>query len=269
MPIQKSLKFIKYFVGILLISVLIILLSYTGALSLAEGLLGKFTYPIVSFVNGFSLKTKGIGESIKDLRNLQNENKSLKDDIKELTLEISKLKEAKEENESLKKQLGFVKSVTYQTLAASVVTKDPSSFLRVVIINRGSKDGIKKNMPVISDGFLVGKIQEVNPDSSKVLLLSDSSFEVSGIIQGSKALGIIKGQIGSGIAMEMIPKDQTIKNGDTVVTSNLETDVPEGLLVGKINEISTESSGLFQKASITPFVNINDIRNVIIITSLK
>jgi rod shape-determining protein MreC len=105
----------------------------------------------------------------------------------------------------------------------------------------------------------------VNSDTAKVILLTDSNFEMSGIIQESRASGLIKGQIGSGLTMETISKDKEVKTGNMVVTSNLEPEIPEGLLIGRVTEIGTESGGLFQKASITPLANLDDIRNVVLV----
>lgn len=263
---MKSFNFVKYFLILFSIAALFLLLSFFGLLAPVEGFLGRIISPVVSFFNNASIKIKEVGKSVKELGNLQKENKDLLNKVKELTLEVNELKELKTENESLKKQLGFIESTNHKTLAAAVLAKDPSSFLKAIIINRGSKDGVKKNMAVVSDGFLVGRVQEVNTDNSKVILLTDSNFQVNGMIQESRALGIVKGQIGSGLAMETIPKDQDVKVNDTVITSNLEADIPEGLLIGKVIGVDTESGGLFQKASIVSFSNLDDIRNVVLIS---
>ena len=267
MQTQKSLKFVKYFIVLFLITVLVLLLSVFGLLGPVEGFLGRITSPLISVFSGVSSKIKGVGSSIKDLGNLQKENKDLKNQVNELTFEISRLKELEAENESLKKQLDFVKASDFKTLTADVLTKEPSDFLKVIIINRGSGDGIKKNMAVVSDGFLVGRVQEVNTDNSKVVLLTDSNFQVGGMVQESRAIGLIRGQIGSGLVMETIPKDKDIKVDNIIITSNLETSIPEGLLIGKVTEISQESGCLFQKASILPFANLKEIKNVVIILS--
>lgn len=265
MQSQKSLKFIKYFISLFLIAIFLLVLSIFGLLGPVEGFFGKITAPVVSFFSGASSRLGEIGSSIKDLGNLQKENKDLKNKVEELTLEVSRLKEAEAENESLKKQLNFVKSTTFKTVTAEVLTREPSSFLKVIILNRGFNSGIKKDMPAVSDGFLVGKVLEVSSDTSKVMLLADSNFQISGMIQENRALGVVKGQIGSGLVMEMIPKDKNVKVGDMVVTSNLEPVVPERLLIGKVTAVDQESGGLFQKASIMPAANLDEISNVVII----
>ncbi len=263
---MKSLKFIKYFIIFISIAVFILLFSFAGLLNPVEGVLNSIISPIVSFFNNISSKVSDIGKSAGSVGDLEKENSNLKNKVDELTLEISQLKESKAENESLRKQLGFVGSIKYKTIIASVLTKDPSSFLKVLIIDKGSKDGIKKDMAVVSEGFLLGRVLEVNTSMAKVLLITDSNFQISGITQDSRALGIVKGQIGSGIAMETIPKDKNVKTGDMVITANLETGVPAGLLIGKITDIYTENNGLFQKASISPFASLDDVKNVILVS---
>jgi len=266
---QKSLKFVKYFFVLFLVSILIFIFSFLGYLSPVEGVLSKISTPFVSVFNNASLKLKDIGSSIAELGSLQKENKELKKKVEELTFEVSRLSELKIENESLKKQLGFINSTNFQTVAARVIAKEPSNFLKIIVIDKGSKDGIKKNLAVVSGGFLLGRIQEVNSDTSKVVLLMDSNFQISGMVQERSALGLVKGQIGSGAVMEEISKEKLVKNGDTVVTSNLENEVPENLLIGKITDISVESNGLFLKASVLPFVNFDEARNVVVILGVK
>lgn len=266
---QKSLKFVKYAVIFFLITLVILLLSFVGFIKPVEGFFGKITSPVISIFSGMSSGLKDFGKSINDLGNLQKENKDLKSQVKELTLEVGNLKELKIENESLKKQLGFMESVPHKTLGASVLAKEPSNFLKIIIINRGEKDGVRKNMAVLSDGFLVGKVHEVTSNTAKVILLMDSNFQISGLTQENRTLGLIRGQVGSGLVMEEIPKDKIIKVGDTVISSNLETEIPEGLLIGKVTEVGQESGGLFQKASISSFSNLDEIRNVVLILGLK
>lgn len=266
---KKSLKFVKQFVGIFFIIILILLLSSFGGVFSAKGVLGKALSPFISFSEGVSLKIRGFSDSIKELGDLQKENKELEDKVKELTQEISRLKEIQIENESLKKQLSFVNSVGYKTVAARVVVNNPSNFIKIMTINKGIKEGIKKDMAVTSDGFLIGRVYEVDNYMSKILLLTDSNFEVSGLIQKSRALGLVRGQIGSGLAMDTIPKDQEVSVDDTVITGNLENDIPEGLLIGKIVEIDIEVNGLFKKASIVPFVDLTKVKDVVVITGLK
>jgi len=231
---QKSLKFLKYFIYFFFITIFLLILSFFHLLAPVEGLLSKVTSPFASFFNGVALRVKDAGQSIGELGSLQKENQDLKNRVNELTVEVSKLGELKVENESLRKQLDFVKSTNYKTIVASVISKDPSSFLKILFINRGTNSGIKKNMAVVSDGYLIGKVHEVNSDTAKVILLTDSNFEMSGIIQESRASGLIKGQIGSGLTMETISKDKEIKTGNMVVTSNLEPEIPEGLLIGRV-----------------------------------
>lgn len=262
---EKSLKFVKYFIALFFISVFLLIFSFFGFLSPAEGLFGGITSPVVSFFSGISNGFKDIGKSIGELGGLQKENKDLKSEIKALNLEISNLKELRIENESLKKQLGFTEASNLDTVAGRIIAKEPSGFLRMVVINRGSKDGVKKDLAVIADGFLIGKVYEVNSKTSKVILLTDSNFQINAMVQESQALGLVKGQIGSGAVMENITKEKPVKIGDSVVTSNLENNIPEGLPIGKIQEVNAENDGLFFKASLNPFSNIDDARYVVVI----
>jgi len=247
-----------------LIATIIFIGSFFGFLKPITGFLTNSLSPVVSFLdktfNNLNSAAKKSGQS-----DFIKENEELKNQIKKLTLENSSLREVSIENQALRKQLDFIENIPQRTLAAEVIVRNPSSFSKTIVINRGENHGIKKGMAVTSKGFFIGKVLETNPFNSVIILLTDSNFEVSAFVQQSRALGVIKGQIGSGLAMEMIPQDKEISINDTIITSYLQSEIPEGLVIGKVNEVEKDKQGLFQKASIVPFVNLEEVKQVVVI----
>lgn len=261
---KKSSKFLKYFIIFFLISGMLVLGSFFGVLDPVVGIAGRTFSPVMSFFDSLSQKFRGDNSGLS-LEELERINQDLNKEMKELTLEVSVLKELKIENESLRAQLNFIESISQKTLAATVIARDPSNFSKIITIDRGSSHGVEKGMAIVSDGFFAGKIYETTSYTSTVLLLTDSNFEISGFVQESRALGLVKGQIGSGLVMEMIPQDEEVSINDTIITSNIQEKILEGLVIGKVTEVDKQSQGLFQKASVVPFINLDELKYLVII----
>ena len=214
--------------------------------------------------------------SVNDLMNTYSENRELKQQVTELAQTKVRDQTLAHENQQLKQELKLGKSMTdYDTVTAAVLTRTPSSWQQQLVINKGQSSGIKKNMPVMSDGGLVGRIVEVNKTNSKVELLSDtneasSRFAISiggsnyqlvnGIITGYNAdrNELVRGQVSS---------KAKIKKGTKVVTSGMGGVTPKGLYVGKVARIGKDDYGLAQKVYITPASNFNDINIVTVAES--
>ena len=208
--------------------------------------------------------------------NTYSENRELKQQVTELAQTKVRDQTLAHENQQLKQELKLGKSMTdYDTVTAAVLTRTPSSWQQQLVINKGQSSGIKKNMPVMSDGGLVGRIVEVNKTNSKVELLSDtneasSRFAIS--IGGSNyqlVNGIITGYNAdrNELVMGQVSSKAKIKKGTKVVTSGMGGVTPKGLYVGKVARIGKDDYGLAQKVYITPASNFNDINIVTVAES--
>lgn len=218
-----------------------------------EGFFLRSLSPIGSFFYNLGNKTHSFFVFLGSIRNLEKQNDELQKKVNELVVENVKLKETERENELLREQLNFTKSEDKKLLSAYVIAQDPNGLFQFITINRGEKDEVKVGMPVvISGGILIGKIKEVVSDTSKVLLLTDSSSSIPALIQENRATGIVKGEMKLGLVMEMIPQDVEVKVGNSVITSSLTGEFPEGLLIGHVEEIEKREGELFQKARIKP-----------------
>ncbi|MBI4101061.1 rod shape-determining protein MreC [Candidatus Microgenomates bacterium] len=190
-------------------------------------------------------------------RQLEAENAQLK-------AALSEAEELRLENEQLREQLKFIKRSGYNVLGADIVNYQPDSIRKLLRINRGSKDGIAPNQPVLAAGNLVGITQEVRDSTTDVALVTDADFRALVTTQSNRVPGIVKGQAG-GLLMERIPQDQAVKNGEAIVTSGLDGVFPAGLRVGEVLAVNNSPESIFQTAQIEPAVDIERLRVVVVI----
>ena len=134
-------------------------------------------------------------------------------------------------------------------------------------IGRGSADGIRPGMAVVTSGTLVGTVQEVSPSTAKVFLVIDPSFRVAGIDQDQpdRPTGTIHGQIGSGLIFDKIAQNQTVKPGDTVITSGLGSDIAKGIIIGKVQTVDKRENGVFQSAQVSTDIAFSKLEIVYVV----
>ncbi len=197
---------------------------------------------------------------------LQRENQELENQIAELRSQIILLTEAQLENEDLRRQLGFKSAVpNFQLIAAEVIARDPSSYLNYLVIDRGSADGIRLGMPVLTDAGLVGRISRVSQTSSQVMLLTDSQSSVGAYIQRSRATGVVQGDLGPDLVMRYILQDETVIIGDVVLTSGLGGAFPKRLVIGQVVDVRQNDVDAHQEAVVRPAVDMSTLENVLVL----
>ena len=212
-------------------------------------------------------------DSVDNLINTHEENQHLKekiDKIYELQVRVADLEA---ENGKMKQELNLTESLSeYTTVHATVIARKPDQWMESLVINVGANEGIQKNMSVMSGNGLIGRIIEVNPTSSKVLLLSneqsnDGKVAASIQIKSGSANGIISGYDRKTKEYLMTQVDPTVSvaAGDLVQTSGLGGVTPSSLLIGEVTEAKMDDYGLFQTVRIKPAGEMTDIRFVTVI----
>ena len=165
------------------------------------------------------------------------------------------LDEALSENRRLKDILAMKDKVARRSVAAKVMGLDLSNWAESLIINKGSKDGMKEDMAVLADGVVIGKVTAVGRASSRVSLISDPEIRVAVVSQRGRASGLMYGIAHGRCIMKFIPKGSDIKVGDTVVTSGTSGVYPPGFLVGKVLDVKLEFNRMYQFAVIEPAIS--------------
>ena len=204
-------------------------------------------------------------KTISGIKSLKKELEDEKLKNKTLMSENLALIELKKENEILRKalEIGFKKD--FKFIFVQVIGKDVSQ--DSILIDQGSKDGIKVGLPVITQQkTLVGKISQVYENFSKVMLISNKESSFDAKISDTEIYGIVKGKGNFELYFDLAPKDQEIKEGDFLVTSALGGVFPPGLLIGEVKEVKNSDVELFQKAEIKPAFDIKELEFLFVIT---
>jgi rod shape-determining protein MreC len=197
------------------------------------------------------------------ISSLAEKNSRLENELTDLKSKLSELKEIKNENEILRSQLDFESKVPIKTTPARVISYEPDNVRKFLTIDKGSRNGLSKGMPVISGGVLVGTLDQVDSFSSKVFLVNDPEFRIRAIGQDSRASGIVKGQIGQGLILEKVAQNDSIAIGEYVITAGSEN-VPKGILIGQIDGISKSDNSIFQTANLKILINFNKLELVFV-----
>ncbi|MFZ6036062.1 MAG: rod shape-determining protein MreC [Patescibacteria group bacterium] len=247
--------------------VLLIAAQRIGILRPIENVFTTVFEPVQSFFTAVSQNAKGLAGYFNDVKSLREENERLQEEVAALTGKNLALENSLDDAGIIRAELDFVNSIQYESVPAKIIGRSSDEFLQSVIINKGDRDGIQNGYPVISgSGVLIGKIIDTNSSIAKVLLLNDNQSQVSGIIQNeAKSPGIVKGQFGISLVMQLIPQGDSVSQGSVVTTSGLEESIPADLLIGRIGEVRKIEGELFQETTIEPLVEYNTMRIVTVI----
>lgn len=243
-------------ISIITTVILLIFLQRFNILRPVENVITTVFKPAQEFLVHVATRFKGGASYFKENKELQIYIKNLEEDIGRLISENVRLERNIQDGEELQQQLSFISETGYETVQSKVIGRSSDEYLRVLLINKGTKDGIQKGYPVITgNGILVGKIYESLDTISKVLLLEDRHSMISGIVQNEdKSPGIVSGEFSISLTMELIPESDTLLKGQVITTSGSEKNIPIDLIIGTISEIDRKEGELFQSAVITPSV---------------
>lgn len=180
-----------------------------------------------------------------------------------------KIKDLEQENNELRKQLGFFHRRNFTHVTANVVGLNSDNVEKMIIINAGERDGLKEDQPVIvGDGVIIGTIAKVEKDISMVRLINDNQSKVAAtLLNKDGSLGVVEGGYGLSIKMNFIPRNEVVLVGDKVITSGLEENIPRGLLVGEVAVAENEAYQPFQQAVLTPAVDLSKLFIVSVLIS--
>ena len=205
-------------------------------------------------------------EEIQELGSLQDRNRELQQTVDRLMIENVRLQEAEIERTSLREQLHFkLSNPTYELLAAEVIGSDPSNLLHYVIIDRGTRDGIRTGQPVVTALGLVGRVTSVYVQSARVMLLTDPSSSVSALIQSSRATGIVRGLGRRGLSMGYVELAEQVQVDDIVLTSGLGGILPKRLVIGKVSAVRRDDVHMFQDIQVQSAVRFDRLESVLVI----
>ena len=196
---------------------------------------------------------------------LNEENLDLKRRVGELSVELSRTKQKEKQIERLEKLLGFKKSLKYDAKASRVIARDTAGLRKFLVIDNGSSDGIKENTPCVGLEGIVGNVIDTSSGTSKVMLITDPASRIGVTIRSSGETGLLVGGVEGECRVIYLGLDGDIKTGDAIVTSGASSLFPEGLAVGTVKRLGTERTKLYRYAEIIPYVNMEKIREVLVL----
>lgn len=214
------------------------------------------------------------GDYNKSKEELIEENEALKEEIGSLTSQIIDYDDIKKENEMLKKYYGIKDSnPDYEIAVAAVIRRDPNDDFYGFTIDKGSRDGVSINDPVITDKGLVGWISEVSVTTGKVTTLLSPEAKVGAMDQKTQDSGIATGSIAHSddglLILSVISADNTIKNGDIVITTGVGGVYPPNIVIGKVTDMQYDRYDTTPYAVIQPYEDLRSISDVVVITSFE
>lgn len=174
--------------------------------------------------------------------------------------------EVEEENKRLRRLLNLKEHSLYESLASSVIAREPSNWFQALLLDRGERSGVKKDSIVITPEGLVGRVVKVNKTSSQVLLITDPGSEIGVLVQRSRIQGVIQGK-GRYLILKYLPLEADVGEGDLVITSGLEGGLfPKGLAIGRIKEIEPpHPQDLFLNIIVIPEANLTSLEEVLLL----
>lgn len=208
--------------------------------------------------------------SPQDLAKLRERNQELEAEVSSLHTEIIELQQQISETHILEALVDFARiHPENRYLAASVIGRDPSPFVKYVIINRGSDDGLRKGMPAVTSQGLVGRIAAVTAGAARVQLISDPESSINIRIEPSGAQGMLVGSLSGELSLDMIPQSAAVNVGDLVLTSGLGGNYPDNILIGQVTNVRQSETELFQQAALQPIVDLSKLEILLIIVNFR
>jgi rod shape-determining protein MreC len=232
-----------------------------------------FTGSLVNVQTWFATRFTAIQDFLtapRDMASLRQRNTELEAEVSDLQTQIIQLQQEVGETQSLRALLDFAQARPENRYrGAAVIGRDPSPFLHYVIINRGSNDGIRRGMPVVTNQGLVGRIDAVIADAARVQLVTDPASMVNIRLQNAEVEASLSGSVTGDVALDLIPQDINIQPGDLVLTSGLGGGYPPDLIVGQVVNVRTRDFDLFQQATVQPVVDFNRLQIVLVVVNFE
>jgi rod shape-determining protein MreC len=262
---------LRPFVLLVVVSVLLLGLRNTDVVTGSATFLTQLLVPVQRVLADVGATGDRFASAIAQIDSLRDDNSRLQTENDRLTLENVRLREQAIAGQQAEKLLTLQRTVPFESVPAPVIARDPAGVLHSIVLGLGTDDGVKVGHVVLSDQGLVGRISEVGTNYSKVLLVTDSSSVVSALVQGSRATGIVRGQFGDSLIMDWLLQTEPVKEGDVVITAGLgigeelRSLYPKGLVIGTIAQVQTAEAAAYNRAIITPAVDLRRLEHVLVV----
>jgi rod shape-determining protein MreC len=269
-----------WFAAATVVSLLLLLASRTPQALTLQEFTAHALDPLRSTISGVGAGISGFFTTIGEIDRLRSENERLRGELAGAQARLAELREAAAENAELRGLLGLTTSLQMDLLPVRILGRDPSNFTWEVGIDAGTNDGVQIGMPVVAaadgSGALAGSVVAAGSDSATVRLVVDARASVVAIDQQSRALGLVRGQLGGQLVMVQVRATDKVAVGDTVASAGLTlTDAggagigrspyPSGLLIGTIQALELDADGLTQTVFVRPAVDFPAVERLLVV----
>ena len=205
-----------------------------------------------------------------DTARLLQRNAELEAENARLQIQVIELQQQVIEAQVLATLLDYARTrAENRYIAAAVIQYDTSPFLHYVVINRGSDDGVRRGMPVVTDQGLIGQVAAVTSGAARIQLITDPASAVNVRMQKTGENAVLRGTLTGDLILDMIPQSASVQAGDLVVTSSLGGNYPPNLVIGQLTNVRKRDFDLFQSANLQPAVNFQSLEIVLVITNFQ
>jgi rod shape-determining protein MreC len=267
-PVQLSQRPFLVFTAAVILHVILIsaqVNTKAGVPLLSVATFGVFAEIQRGAMNTFS-GVKGLWTGYVDLRSAQVENDRLKQELHTLQVRLQEERAFAERAERLQQLLELRQRARVETVAAEIIGASPQNDVLARTIDKGTLDGVKKDMAVISPAGVVGRVILPSRRAGSVQLLIDRNAAAAALIERTRVQGIVLGQGGDTLEMDYVPGTADVKQGDLVVTSGLDGIYPKGFVIGTI-EGADRGPGTFHKLTVRPAVDFSRLEEVLVVTT--
>lgn len=206
-----------------------------------------------------------------DLRGVRAENARLREQVGQLEMLLQRKQDAAREGERLHALLALREALPLETVSAHVIGRDGTPWFSTLTVDRGFRDGVRLNAPVLSSTGVVGRVTDLGPRAARVQVVLDANSGIGAVIERTRVSGVVSGQVRSAAAgrfdlrLKYVPSLADAAVGDLVVTSGLDRIFPRGLVIGTVSAVGP-GSGLFKEIALTPAARLESLEEVLIAT---
>lgn len=267
-------RYVLLLCSVLCLLLIILSFKYEEQISPVKTAVGTVMTPMQKGINSVGQLASDKIRAWRKMKKLQAENEALQQEINELEYNNKILQKDKHELDNLRELYGLDSNYAdYPKVAAHIISKDSSNWFDLFTIDKGSRDGIQKDMNVIAGAGLVGLVYEVGENYAKIRSIIDDKSNISGMFLETNETCIVEGNLltmeKGYLPVEMIDKESKIKEGYEVVTSRVSSKFLPGILIGTINNLQVDSTNMTMTGELEPAVDFSSLNMVLVITELK
>ncbi len=256
------------FLTIALLLSTLLLYSYNlrqrGATTFFERSVLTLTAPFQASFDGAFDSVTGFWDNYLWLIETRQRNQQLEAQNRQLKAQLQQVAEVRLQNQRLRELLAFVDDVDRPALPAQVIGEDASNWAQTIVIDKGTRAGLRDGLPVVAAEGVVGRIIKTAPNSSRVLLITDASSAVAALVQRTRTRGVARGR-GRELTLDYALRTADIKIDDLLVTSGMGGVFPKGLILGRIAEVKRDEFGLFQLVDVLPAADFSHLEEVMVL----